>query len=130
MKKFGLANTGFTLVELIVVITILGIISAILVPNYIHYVDKANSSVCESNLSEFEHAYELKRLSTISTVYSQLLQDSIEEQGGTITAAPSTVDGKITVEFTGPCPSGGTCKIVISSSDGEIDTASCDKHAY
>lgn len=49
MKK---RNKGFTLVELIVVIAILGVVAVVLVPQYIHYVDKAKEDLCETNRGE------------------------------------------------------------------------------
>ena len=55
MKK---NNKGFTLVELIVVIAILGVLMAVLVPQYIQYVEKSRISADESAVGEIIHAIE------------------------------------------------------------------------
>ena len=56
MKK---NNKGFTLVELIVVIAILGVLMAVLVPQYIQYVEKSRIGVDEAMIGEFAHNMEL-----------------------------------------------------------------------
>lgn len=55
MKK---NNKGFTLVELIVVIAILGVLMAVLVPQYIQYVEKSRQSTDALALGEIVHAVE------------------------------------------------------------------------
>jgi type IV pilus assembly protein PilA len=49
MKKI-LKKKGFTLIELIVVITILGILVAIAVPSILNYITQANDAVAAANL--------------------------------------------------------------------------------
>ena len=48
MKKFRKSNKGFTLVELIIVIAIIAILSAVVAPQYIRYVASSRNAVIES----------------------------------------------------------------------------------
>lgn len=55
MKKFG-SKSGFTLVELIVVIAILGILAGIAVPTYNGYIKKANEAADYTQLDAIKTA--------------------------------------------------------------------------
>jgi prepilin-type N-terminal cleavage/methylation domain-containing protein len=52
-------NKGFTLIELIVVISIMAILSAIAVPVYSSYRKKAEEKVCKANRLQLERMYEV-----------------------------------------------------------------------
>ena len=51
---------GFTLIELIVVIAILGILALFLVPSFMGYAKDAKQSVCESNMTSIQRAYHFR----------------------------------------------------------------------
>lgn len=87
MKK---NNKGFTLVELIVVIAILGVLMAVLVPQYIQYVDKSRQSADEAAIGEVAHAIEVA--SAEEDVYDQINDGNatVTVSAGTITVNPAT----------------------------------------
>ena len=67
IQKLKKNNAGFTLVELIVVIAILGILAAVLVPQYTQYIEKSRQKTDYATLSEIQHAANLE-LATLETV--------------------------------------------------------------
>lgn len=80
-------KAGFTLVELIVVIAILGILAGVAVPSYTGYVNKANDAAVESQLAAVKTAAE-----AAVTLSNQDLTKIVVGTDAKITLTPTSDD--------------------------------------
>lgn len=56
VKKFVKNKKGFTLIELVVVVAILGVLSMLVVPNVINRIDEARNAVLNANIKVINNA--------------------------------------------------------------------------
>ena len=88
LQKPNVKSEGFTLIELMIVIAIIGILAAIAIPNFISYRDKSYCSAVESDAQTI--------LAAISDYFSNPDNVSVSEASpGMPGSGSATIDGNI-----------------------------------
>lgn len=89
------AERGFTLVEIMIVVLIIGILLAIAVPNFVRARESSRAKACVSNLKQIDAAKE------------QWAMDNNKSNGDPL---PNGIDDLVPtyIKATPSCPSGGT----------------------
>lgn len=112
MKK-ALNKKGFTLVELMVVVAIMGVLVAIAVPVYSNVTERAETAVCEANRRTYDSA---------------IMQWTLE--GNTLTdTTPFTTFAPYIKDGAG-CPKGGNYSFGGTTTDNSTWTIVCDIPAH
>jgi len=108
MQKYRVK--GFTLVEIMIVVAIIGIIIAIAIPSFIRARETSRGRACQENLSKIDGAKE------------QYALDNNLGEGDTITGGLATLVGATNyIKSTPECPAGGTYTVNAISTDPDCD---------
>jgi prepilin-type N-terminal cleavage/methylation domain-containing protein len=136
-KLRGNNSKGFTLIELMIVIAIIGVLAAIAIPNFIAYRNKAYCNSAESDANNVAAAisdyFAIPENTTLITTTgaTQFMGFTLTNKGGQNSVAVSGVaDGTITIEVTeaaNRCPSDYT---IASAGSGNLSHWTSAGHEY
>ena len=123
-------QTGFTLVELIIVVAIISILASIAIPAYNGYVETSKRSDAQASLMALAIAQEKYRASnpTYTTVITDLIGVSSASESGYYTLAVTAASGATftaTATPDGWTDSNGNCSPMSINQDGPAGTLSC-----
>lgn len=110
MIKIG--KKGFTLVEIMIVVAIIGLLAAIAIPNFVRARQRAQAEACVANLRQIEGAMQVFAVDTGAAdtavpTWAQLVPDYIRTQpacpgGGAYSVGTTAVSGRPTCTIGSP----------------------------
>lgn len=113
-------NSGFSLIELIVVVAIMAVLVGVLAPAYLRYVEKSRQQTCYWNMDNVVREVQLRAFSD-----PDFMDDLLAEVGNvTEKDVINYIDQETDIEVP-RCPSRGTYKLVFNPSEGTI-TMTCN----
>ncbi len=111
------SKTGFTLVEIMIVVLIIGILLAIAIPNFVAARESSRAKACIGNLKQIDSATQQycmdKQLS--ATTYTASTKPTLDSVAGTgIVGASGYIRAKPA------CPSGGAYSVAAAITDSPL----------
>ena len=123
MKKFRKSNKGFTLVELIIVVAIIAVLSAVIAPQYIKWVEKSKVSADEANLGNVLEAVQVVAAETTPAAGTITISGAgvIDYDGTGLDAAANYMGGKFTLESKTYKTAGASIAVTVSGETYKFD---------
>lgn len=101
MKAFrnNKKSTGFTLVEIMIVVLIIGILLAIAIPNFVQARESSRAKACVANLKQLDSAKQQYMMDKNAATFTSVVGSSDSTYGGLVTQY---------IRSAPLCPAGGT----------------------
>jgi len=128
-----LKTKGFTLIELMIVVAIIGILAAIAIPRFAQMLEKSREGSTKGNLGALKSAASIyygdwqgiwpQSLNTATTITFSRYMDNIQQvkvTGAFVAGAPSPVGSNVTNAQMGIVPTNGSTGWLYDSNTGAV----------